>query len=441
MKTRWRKGNTARLLENGEEYFPRVFEAIRSARESVIVETFILFEDPVGEQLRSALIMAANAGAAVDLIVDGYGSPSFSARFLGGLVDAGVRVQVFDPRRRLMGLRTNLFRRLHRKIVVVDGRVAFVGGINFSEDHLAESGTEAKQDYAIELSGPIVADVHRSSRALVGQGPPADPAAADADAAGTHGNICAAFVERDNGRHRHDIEQQYREAIRNARNRIVIANAYFLPGYRLLRELRNAARRGVAVRLIMQGEPDMPSVAAATRSLYRYLIPAGVEIFEYCTRPFHGKVALVDGEWLTIGSSNLDPLSLWLNLEANIVARDRALNRTLHDKLQQLTAGQCKPIGEEGLSAGNWFRPLLGVLLFHFLRYFPRFARSFSASKASILRVSRNSRQLAEDYPATDAGAESGDASARAGSSTAPRHAAEAQSVTGTGSPKQRRHA
>ena len=439
MKIRWRQGNTARLLENGEEYFPRVFEAIRSARKSVIVETFILFEDPVGEQLRSALIEAAKAGAAVDLIVDGYGSPSFSAGFLGALVDAGVRVQVFDPRRRLMGLRTNLFRRLHRKVVVVDGRVAFIGGINFSEDHLAESGSEAKQDYALELSGPVVNDVVRSSRALVGQRPAGE--AADDDKANTSGDICAAFVERDNGRHRHDIERQYREAIRNARNRIVIANAYFLPGYRLLRELRNAARRGVSVRLILQGEPDMPSVAAATRSLYRYLIPAGVEIVEYCTRPFHGKVALVDGEWLTVGSSNLDPLSLWLNLEANIVVRDRGLNRCLHEKLQKLADEQCRPVAEEDASAGHWFRPLLGVLLFHFLRYFPRFARSFSASRASILKVSRDSRQLAEDYPTAETDAESGDDSGHAEPSITTRHAPEAESGAGADISGQRRHA
>ncbi|SFN35189.1 cardiolipin synthase ClsB [Dokdonella immobilis] len=410
MKTRWREGNAVRLLENGEEYYPRAFETIRNARRSVIVETFILFEDPVGEQLRRALIEAADAGALVDLLVDGYGSPSFSAEFLGSLVEAGVRVHVFDPRRRLLGFRTNLFRRLHRKIVIVDERVAYVGGINFSEDHLADSGADAKQDYAVEVTGPVVADILRSSRALLSKKPENDPPPGDAAA---DGDACVAFIERDNRSHRHDIERHYREAIRNARKRIVIANAYFLPGYRLLRELRNAARRGVSVRLIMQGQPDMPSVAAGTRSLYRYLLPAGVEVFEYCARPFHGKVALVDDEWVTIGSSNLDPLSLWLNLEANIVARDRALNKALHEKLQGLADGQCRPVGDEAMSAGRWFRPLLGVVLFHFLRYFPRFARSFSAGEASILRVSRNSRELAEDYPMPGSVAESPEAARR----------------------------
>lgn len=121
-------------------------------------------------------------------------------------------------------------------------------------------------------------------------------------------------MTRDNAAHADDIERHYRIAIRAARRRIVIANAYFLPGYRLLKGLRDAARRGVEVTLILQGHPDMPWVTAATRSLYHYLLPAGVRIVEYCRRPFHGKVAVVDDEWATVGSSNLDPLSLWLNL-------------------------------------------------------------------------------------------------------------------------------
>src|SRR5690606_37234668 len=143
------------------------------------------------------------------------------------------------------------------------------------------------------------------------------------------GEAAAIFVTRDNGRHRNDIEQHYLAAIRSARSEILIANAYFFPGYRLLRELRNAARRGVRVGLVLQGEPDMPMVRAASKLLYDYLLSAGVEIHEYCQRPLHGKVAIVDEDWSTVGSSNLDPLSLSLNLEANVVIRDRAFNACL----------------------------------------------------------------------------------------------------------------
>ncbi len=400
MSMDWRDGNSVRLLENGEEFFPRVFDAIRAARRSVMVETFILFEDKVGRQLRDCLVAAAMAGASVDLMVDGYGSPSFSAAYLDSLIDAGVRVRVFDPRRRLLGMRTNLFRRLHRKIAVVDDEVAFVGGINYSADHLADFGPDAKQDYSVELRGPVVADIARSCHALIasrrgrwrrflGRWNTRDSASA-APAAGRSG---AAFVARDNGRHRSDIERQYRIGIRAARKRVVIANAYFLPGYRLLRTLRKAARRGVSVRLILQGQPDMPLVTAATRSLYHYLLPAGVEIFEYCERPFHGKVALVDDEWSTVGSSNLDPLSLWFNLEANVIVRDRAFADELSASLERLARHHCRRVGADDPSPRWSLRPLFGVMLFHFLRHFPRY----------LGKPSRPPRILGIERPQTDA--------------------------------------
>ena len=156
----WVSGNLFQLLENGEEFFPRVFESIASARHEVVVETFILFEDKVGLGLHAALLAAALRGVQVDLTIDGFGSPDLSPGFISALTHAGVRVHVFDPAPRLWGMRTNVFRRMHRKIVVIDGRRAFVGGINYSADHLADFGAGAKQDYAVQVEGPIVGQIH-----------------------------------------------------------------------------------------------------------------------------------------------------------------------------------------------------------------------------------------------------------------------------------------
>ena len=143
MSARWTAGNDIQLLENGEEFFPRVFEAIASAHQEVILETFILFEDKVGEALHEALITAARRGVQVDVMVDAFGSPDLSREYIGTLTDAGVRIRAFDPGPKLFGWRTNVIRRMHRKIVVVDGETAFVGGINYSADHLADYGPEA----------------------------------------------------------------------------------------------------------------------------------------------------------------------------------------------------------------------------------------------------------------------------------------------------------
>jgi cardiolipin synthase len=152
---------------------------------------------------------------------------------------------------------------------------------------------------------------------------------------------------RDNRRHMDDIERHYRIAIRAAKKRIVIANAYFFPGYRFIKELKRAARRGVDVRLILQGEPDMPFVKTAASMLYHHLLRAGVKIYEYCERPLHGKVALMDDEWATVGSSNLDPMSLSFNLEANVIIRDRAFNQTLSANLDKLMCNACSEVTEK----------------------------------------------------------------------------------------------
>jgi cardiolipin synthase len=384
MSGRWIEGNDIRLLENGEEFFPRVFACIANATQEVVLETFILFEDKVGLQLHEALVAAARRGVQVDVTVDGFGSPDLSERFIGTLAEAGVRLHVFDPGIRLWGQRLNVLRRMHRKIVVVDGTVAFVGGINYSADHLADYGPEAKQDYSVEIRGPLVADIHRFTHTSLAQGhryqrtrrwwrwrkrlrksTENQPRAGDA---------AAMLVVRDNGEHSSDIERHYRIAIRAARHRVVIANAYFFPGYRLMKELRRAARRGVDVRLILQGQPDMAIVKTAATMLYHQLLGAGVRIYEYTKRPLHGKVALMDDEWATVGSSNLDPLSLSLNLEANVIIRDRAFNQDLYERLDALMRHSCRQIEREALGELRGWGVVRSFLAYHFTRRYPRWA-------------------------------------------------------------------
>jgi len=370
-------GNQFELLENGEEFFPRVFDAIRAARSEVLLETFILFDDKIGRALHAALLAAAERGVDVHVLVDGFGSPDLPPPFLASLVQAGVHFRVFDPGgRRLFGRRLNVLRRMHRKIVVVDGELAFIGGINYSADHVADFGPEAKQDWAVQVRGPVVAHIQRFARcAVLPRGEerrrklraplPELPAAGPAD---------AIFVTRDNDLHTTAIERHYRIALRAARKRVVIANAYFFPGWRLVRELRRAARRGVDVRLILQGEPDMPIVKTAASLLYDHLLRAGVHIYEYCERPLHGKVALVDDEWSTVGSSNLDPLSLSLNLEANVIIRDREFNALLHRRLERLMADSCTQVEPQPKGAFEGLRLLRGYCVYHLVRWFPSWA-------------------------------------------------------------------
>lgn len=402
MSQPWITGNKFTLLENGEAFFPRVFEVIAAARQEVLIETFILYEDKVGKALHAALLTAARNGARIDVTVDAFGSAGLSDEFIAPLAEAGVRLHVFDPARKLFQ-RINYFRRMHRKLVVVDQMRAFIGGINYSADHLADYGPEAKQDYAVEAEGPIVAHIHAFMKAAIAEGKgwrywfrrrsPPEVASSLPKA----GSANAIFVWRDNRDHTNDIERQYRLAIRLARKRIIIANAYFFPGYSFLRALRNAARRGVEVSLILQGNPDMPVVQTAAAMLYYHLLRGGVRIYEYGERPLHGKVAVVDDEWATVGSSNLDPLSLSLNLEANVMIYDRDFNQALAERLDLLIAHGCKRVNANDLKESHTWRRIRGYFLFHFLRRYPSWAGRLPAHAPRLATPSYSSPSARAD--------------------------------------------
>ena len=395
LKVEWLSGNRVQLLENGEAYFPAVFEAIDAAQREVLIETFILFEDRVGRDLQQHLIRATARGVEVDLTIDGFGSPDLSAEFTSALTAAGVRLHVYEPTPSLRQLKP--LRRLHRKIVVVDGRIAFVGGINFSEDHLESFGDRAKQDYAVRIEGPVVGHIHRfAQRALA----PVrrrlkiehlltreDPQAATRGAANesqTPGTAEMAFLSRDNHRHRTDIERAYRMAIRTARDTVLIANAYFFPGYRLLRDMRRAASRGVAVQLMLPNNPDVPIARVAARLLYASLMKDGVTIHEYCRRDMHCKVAVVDSIWATVGSTNLDPLSLSLNLEANVLIRDAEFATTLQRRLEHLAEHDCEQLKAHGLPRLTMWRYIAGFFAYHISRGFPRWLRLLPYSRVRV---------------------------------------------------------
>jgi len=391
---RWVPGNRVRLLEGGEEFFPAVFEAIRRAEREVLIETFILFEDKVGLALHEVLVDVARRGVTVHLTIDGYGAPDLSSAYVSGLTSAGVAVHVFDPKPKIFGFRTNVFRRMHRKLVIIDGRTAFVGGINYSADHLLDFGPEAKLDHAVQIEGPIAARIRSFARSVLGfddasrhrfwqRIPPAEsPVAAPAV-----GPSEVIFVTRDNHEHRNDIERHYRIALRAARKRAWIANAYFFPGYRLLRQMRRAARRGVDVRIVVQGTPDMPIVKIGASMLYHHLLRAGIKVYEYNERPMHSKVALTDDEWATVGSSNLDPLSLSLNLEANVVIRDRDFNAALAERLEALMADACDEVCAEKLNEPRLWVAVRNFFVFHLLRRFPAWAGWLPAHSPKIARA------------------------------------------------------
>lgn len=335
------RGNRIALLKNGAEFFGALEQAIDAARHEVRIETYIYFDDAVGRRIAEAMKRAARRGVRVGILLDGFGSRLLPKTFIPELRDAGVVAQLFRPERGWFSFRRSRLRRLHRKIALVDGRVGFVGGLNIIDDATDNPTGRERLDYAVRVQGPLLARiypvVHRlwwlvatigAKNRQPGFRPPRlDPAPA--------GDMVAAFVHRDNLRHRHDIEAMYLRGIRGARREIVIACAYFMPGWRVRRALMAAADRGVRVVLLLQGWTDHAVFQHASRVLYEALLERGIEIFEYTGGELHAKVGVVDERWATVGSSNLDPFSLLLAREANVVVFDEAFARGLRASLEE----------------------------------------------------------------------------------------------------------
>jgi cardiolipin synthase len=334
-------GNRIRLLRSGAEYFPALLEAIEGARSSVHLETYIFEVDAIGLRVAEALAAAARRGVGVHVLVDGYGSVDTAVQLATLMEPAGVRFAVYRPAR-WWQLRRSLLRRLHRKIAVIDQRLAFVGGINIIDDRHHPDPDPAsigpRYDFAVSCEGPIVAPilliVTRLWRTVARLWRlRAEPLPDVRQSAPLPENMRASLLLRDNLRFRRTIGRAYLDAIDGAQREVVIANAYFLPGRRFREALCTAARRGVRVRLLLQGRVEYRLQHYAQQSLYDELLKAGVEIHEYAASYLHAKVAVVDAAWATVGSSNIDPYSLLLAREANIAVYERGFAAELRTEL------------------------------------------------------------------------------------------------------------
>ncbi len=380
-------GNDVTLLEGGDALFPAMVTALAHATHEVWLATYIFHDDAAALAIMDALVAAAQRGVRVRVVVDGFGSkatlPTLMRRFSG----SGVALAVFRPVDRWWTwLQPGQLRRLHQKLCVVDSDIGFVGGINLIGDRndLHHGIDDAPRlDYAVALRGPVVAPVEQTARAmwtraefghdwrdevlsLVRSTEPVARARAllqrvrivkrdpgDVNEDDETRPVLAAFVVRDNLRQRRAIERSYIEAFATARDRVDLMSPYFYPGRLFRRTLKDAARRGVQVRLLLQGKLDYRFAGLAASVLYDELLTQGVRIFEYTPAFLHAKVALADDDWATVGSSNIDPLSLLLNLEANVIVRDEGFSRELSARFEAALAAS-REVTAPPVPAGWW---------------------------------------------------------------------------------------
>jgi cardiolipin synthase len=392
-----RDGHQVKLLQGGAEFFPELIRAIDAARSHIQLETYIFNFFGDGAQVASALERAGSRGLRVWVVVDGVGTPKLSEDWRIRFDRAGVEWRVYSPLGTLGLLIPNRWRRLHRKLCVIDGQLAFCGGINILDDlHDPQHGAlpYPRLDFAVCATGALVQEVQEAStqlwwrmqavRHVQQQNFP--EAFSSFRAAGLHfswlhdANLLdangwiarAGLLLRDNVLHRGQIEKAYLKAIGMARYEIVIANAYFLPGRKLRQALVHAAKRGVRVRLLLQGRYEYFMQYHAARPVYRQMLEAGVQIYEYHQSFLHAKVAVIDAQherpWATVGSSNLDPLSLLLAREANVVVADGHFAKVLHEALTRAIASGSDQIMPETLLKRAPFQRAMDWVAFGLMR-------------------------------------------------------------------------
>jgi cardiolipin synthase len=376
--------HAVRLLHGGADFFPALIEAIDASQTEIRLETYIFNFDATGESVANALIRAAQRRVSVLVMVDGIGTPPLTDRWSQRLEEAGVQWHRFLPLGWIGVVLPLRWRRLHRKLCVVDSVHVFCGGINVIDDcvdlnHGALSSP--RFDFAVKVTGPLVKEAHSTLEQFwlhvkVGQQmehlqwkklgqtfkqvlSQRSAASALRKADHSQGAVWAALVLRDNLFHRSSIERTYRKAIGEAREDVLIASAYFLPGRKLRNALIHAAKRGVRVRLLLQGRYEYFIQLHGARMVYGALLDAGVEIYEYTAGYLHAKVAVVDGHWATVGSSNLDPLSMLLAHEANVVVEDAAFALALQAGVLRALDQQSVRVDPQGYKQRAWHARLL----------------------------------------------------------------------------------
>lgn len=387
-----RAGHHLQLLEGSRAFFPALVAAIDAAQREVLLETYIFDAAGTGAEVAYALERAARRGVSVRLVMDGFGTPEVPPFWQMRFDAARVQWALYSRTGAFGLLWPGQWRRLHRKLCVVDGTVGFCGGINILDDfHDPNHGPllSPRFDFSLRVQGPLVQQMHdtmqRQWSRIEAMGElkkarwsgayelwraahrtPAAPPAARDDAS----NARATLLLRDNLRNRAAIERSYLRAIGRARSEIIIANAYFVPGGRMRRALVNAARRGVHVNLLLQGRYEYFMQYYASRPVFGALLRAGVHIHEYAPSFLHAKVAVIDGRWATVGSSNLDPLSLLLAREANVVVDDARFARKLRERLVHAMVHEgrrMEPAAYERRSVGQRVKERLALVVMRIL--------------------------------------------------------------------------
>ncbi len=382
----YRSGHYTELLRSGEQYFARCEEVIENAKHFIHFQTYIVDDDETGNRIVNALIRASERGVRVYFLLDAFGGGSFTKEMIARVEESGILFRKFSPGLITKGFQLSL--RLHHKVVLVDGEIAVIGGMNVANRYHGIPGIKEWLDFAILLKGPECvhvlfilkglwnkAFISRKERARETIHHPAF----------YEDNVRVKVLQNNWYRNKIEILKSYRSALKHAKDRMIIFASYFLPGRNERKLLRNASRRGVNIKIVLASESDARVFKRATNFLYDFILRNNIQIYEYLPSNLHAKVATVDGNWSTIGSYNMNHLSDYGSVEMNVDILNSFFAEKFEELLQGIIDNDCRQIKIEDYGRRkSWVSSALNWFSYQMIRIMMRMMFTLASKKPKI---------------------------------------------------------
>jgi len=354
------------LVHSGEDYFLRLRNIISKAQNEIHLQSYIFENDTTGLEIAEALKEAANRKVKVYVLLDGYGSSKLPKKFLENLKQNGINIRFFSP----FFSKNNFYigRRLHHKVVVVDGEIVLIGGINIANKYRGSNTEHPWLDYAVQIEGASIGEpLQQLCKDIYLKKIRTNKEIIQCNFYNTNETF-VKILRNDWLKQKNEICNSYINALQKADKEVIILGSYYLPGRRLSNALKSAAKRGIKVRIILSGVSDLPIVMRATHYLYSSLLKQGIELFEWKKSVLHGKLATIDKGWATIGSFNLNHLSSYGSIEMNVEINSAEFSKNLSVHLINVLQ-QCDNITLESLRTSNGvFTKLINWLAYRLIR-------------------------------------------------------------------------
>jgi len=379
----YKGGHYIELLQSGEPFFASVERIIDDAKHFIHFQTYILDEDETGIRIINALIKAAKRGVRVYLLLDAFGTKYLSKSLIDSIDNSGILFRFFSPTFIREGFQLSL--RLHHKVVLADGEVVIIGGMNFANRYHGSDSKKEWLDFAVLFKGPEC--VHMLgilkkfwNKTFISEGERSHENVTNP--VSYPDNVKIKVVQNNWYRNRIEILKSYRSAFKHAHDRMIIFASYFLPGRNERKLLRNASNRGVYITVVFSAESDAPMFKRATNFLYDFILRNNIRIFEYLPSNLHAKVAVVDGKWCTVGSYNLNHVSDYGSIEINVDILDEGFSQQFEKLLRSIINNDCRQVTfEEYHRRSTWFSRLADWFSYQMIRLLMRILFQMTSKK------------------------------------------------------------